>query len=102
MAGYWIVRDGVTIATTTGVTYQDNSVSPGTTYSYRVYAFDGVTNLSNLSNAASVTTPAVPDSQAPTVPTNLKSTVASSSQINLSWTASTDNVGVTGYAIYRR
>ena len=34
-------------------------------------------------------------------PTSLSGTAVSSSQINLSWTASTDNVGVTGYKIYR-
>ncbi|CAH1195196.1 hypothetical protein PAECIP111891_00620 [Paenibacillus allorhizoplanae] len=49
----------------------------------------------------SVTDSAVSDTQAPTVPTSLSATAASSSQINLSWTASTDNVGVTGYDIYR-
>ncbi|MDR6549904.1 DNRLRE domain-containing protein [Paenibacillus qinlingensis] len=41
------------------------------------------------------------DTQAPTVPAGLTATAASSSQINLSWTASTDNVGVTGYDVYR-
>jgi len=41
------------------------------------------------------------DTQAPTVPTNLTVTVVSSSQINLSWTAPTDNVAVVGYKIYR-
>src|SRR5205814_6494914 len=41
------------------------------------------------------------DTQPPTVPTNLTGTAISSSQINLSWTASTDNVGVTGYLIER-
>ena len=41
------------------------------------------------------------DTQAPTIPTGLTATTISSSQINLSWTASTDNVGVTGYRIYR-
>jgi chitodextrinase len=41
------------------------------------------------------------DTQPPTVPSNLTATVASSSQINLSWTASTDNVGVTGYLVER-
>ncbi|MHB8660883.1 MAG: peptidoglycan-binding protein [Minisyncoccota bacterium] len=42
-----------------------------------------------------------PDTTPPTIPTNLSGTTISSSQINLSWNASTDNVGVTGYKIYR-
>ena len=41
------------------------------------------------------------DTIPPTIPTNLSATAISSSQINLSWSASTDNVGVTGYNIYR-
>lgn len=41
------------------------------------------------------------DTTAPSVPSGLTATAASTSQINLSWTASTDNVGVTGYKIYR-
>lgn len=41
------------------------------------------------------------DTQAPSVPTNLTASAVSSSQINLSWTASTDNAGVTGYKVYR-
>lgn len=42
-----------------------------------------------------------PDTTAPTVPSNLSASAMSSSQINLSWTASTDAVGVLGYHIYR-
>jgi len=41
------------------------------------------------------------DTQAPSAPTNLTATVTSSIQISLNWNASTDNVGVTGYDIYR-
>ncbi|MDP4097243.1 lytic polysaccharide monooxygenase [Paenibacillus sp. P96] len=41
------------------------------------------------------------DTQAPTAPSNLRSTAATSSSIVLAWNASTDNVGVTGYTIYR-
>ncbi len=40
-----------------------------------------------------------PDTQPPTAPSNLTAAVASNTQINLSWTASTDNVGVTGYRV---
>jgi len=43
----------------------------------------------------------IPDTQAPSVPTNLTATPASSTQINLGWTASTDDVGVASYKIYR-
>lgn len=48
-----------------------------------------------------LTVTAAPDTSAPSVPTNLTATAVSSSQIDLSWTASTDNVSVTGYRIYR-
>nr|WP_241158340.1 carbohydrate-binding protein [Cohnella candidum] len=41
-----------------------------------------------------------PDTQAPTAPANLAFTQPTSGTINLTWTASTDNVGVTGYDIY--
>jgi chitodextrinase len=42
-----------------------------------------------------------PDTTPPSVPTGLSATAVSSTQINLSWTASTDNVGVTGYDVFR-
>src|SRR5207302_3485948 len=42
-----------------------------------------------------------PDTTPPSVPTGLTANAVSSSQINLSWTASTDNVGVSGYRVYR-
>lgn len=42
----------------------------------------------------------VVDNQAPTAPTNLVTNTPTSNSISLSWTASTDNVGVTGYDIY--
>lgn len=41
------------------------------------------------------------DATPPTAPSNLTATAVSSSQVNLSWTASTDNVGVAGYWIER-
>ncbi len=43
----------------------------------------------------------VADTQAPTVPTNLTAVAPDSTKVNLSWTASTDNTGVTGYNVNR-
>jgi endoglucanase len=40
-----------------------------------------------------------PDTVAPTVPGNLRSTGTTSSSVSLAWDASTDNVGVTGYVL---
>lgn len=41
------------------------------------------------------------DTQAPTAPTSLAASGTTSTSTNLSWTASTDNVGVTGYDVYQ-
>lgn len=41
------------------------------------------------------------DAQAPTAPTNLTASNITSTSFTLSWSASTDNTGVTGYDIYR-
>ena len=84
------------IATPTVTTYSDTGLGAGS-YSYRVRATDAAGNLSSYSNVA---TGVIPDTQAPTAPSGLTATV-SGSQINLSWTASTDNVGVTGYLVER-
>ncbi|MEU7744461.1 glycosyl hydrolase family 18 protein [Nonomuraea sp. NPDC049158] len=41
------------------------------------------------------------DTTAPSVPGNLRSTGTTSSSASLAWNAATDNVGVTGYDVYR-
>jgi chitodextrinase len=91
------------IAAPATTSYSNTNLSASTSYSYRVRAVDAAGNLSGYSNTCSATTQAGGgggDTTAPTAPTNLTSTATSSSQINLSWTASTDNVGVTGYKVY--
>jgi fibronectin type 3 domain-containing protein len=89
------------VASPAGTAYSDLGLQPATSYSYRVRARDAAGNFSLYSTTASATTPAPPDTTPPTAPTNLTATAASSTQINLAWTASTDNVGVTGYQVER-
>jgi chitinase len=45
--------------------------------------------------------PPGPDTSPPSVPGGLRSTGVTSSSVSLAWNASTDNVGVTGYDVYR-
>jgi hypothetical protein len=44
---------------------------------------------------------AVIDSIPPSIPTNLMAMAVAYNQVNLSWSPSTDNVGVSGYRVYR-
>jgi chitodextrinase len=101
VAGYYVIRNGVTIAQLTSTTYSDTSVNASTSYQYQVSAYDAKGNNSGLSTTTSVTTPAAPNTTPPSTPTGLSATAVSSSQINLSWGASTDNVGVAAYDVYR-
>ena len=93
----------VQIATPAGTTFGDTSLTATTSYSYRVKAVDAATNVSvNYSPVASATTPAAPpDTIPPSDVTGLTATAVSATQITLSWTAATDNVGVTGYRVER-
>jgi chitodextrinase len=102
VTGYRVYRNGVLLATLGDViVHQDNGASASTTYSYTVQAFDAAGNASGQSTATIVTTPAAPDTVAPSTPTGLVATALSASRINLSWAASTDNVAVTGYRVFR-
>jgi hypothetical protein len=48
-----------------------------------------------------VTTPAPPDTTAPSTPAGLISSALTQTSLTLSWSAATDNVGVSGYRVYR-
>jgi fibronectin type 3 domain-containing protein len=59
------------------------------------------TPMSQAQIQADMSTSITPDTQAPTTPTNL-ATKTIGSQVDLSWTGSTDNVAVRGYLIERQ
>ncbi|MGC2420679.1 MAG: malectin domain-containing carbohydrate-binding protein, partial [Candidatus Acidiferrales bacterium] len=86
------------VATTT---YSDTGLTASTTYYYLVEAVDSG-GTSGPSNQASATTQAQTCAAAPTAPSGLGATTISSSQINLSWTASTAGTGCTiTYSVFR-
>lgn len=101
VAGYDVFRDTVRIASTTHPNFTDTGLTPATAYKYSVRAFDTANNASTNSTTITVSTLVAPDKTAPTVPTGLNATAASDTEIDLQWSSSTDNVGVTGYFIYR-
>ena len=88
----------IQIGTTTKTTYNDTGLQAFTKYRYRVRARDAAGNLSGYSTIAAATTL---DTTAPTAPAGLTAKAVGESQINLSWSASTDNVVVTRYKIER-
>jgi uncharacterized repeat protein (TIGR02543 family) len=103
VTGYDVARNNVAIGQSTTNAFVDKTISPGMTYLYTVKARDAGGNVSASSSPLSVSVPLVPpqDMISPSVPQNLTLTSTSGTQVAFSWTASTDNVGVTGYDVAR-
>lgn len=99
VTGYKIYRNGTQVGTSTTTAYTDSGLSPLTTYTYAVAANDAAGNTSAQTSVSNIQTLA--DTSAPTVPTNVTVGNRTLTSITLNWTASTDNVAVTGYKIYR-
>jgi hypothetical protein len=85
--GYRIKRNGVYIGYTDSTSYSDTGGSMSS--AYQVFAVDSVGNESAA------------DTQPPSVPSDVQATILSSTSVLVSWAASTDDVGVAGYSIFR-
>lgn len=90
----------IATAAANATSFDDITAAPLTTYRYQIRARDGSNNDSSYSNITSATTPAAPDTTAPTAPGSLAGSAASSTLVNLTWNASTDTGG-SGLASYR-
>ena len=97
--GYDVYENGALTGTTTGTTASLLGLACGTAYNVAVDAFDAAGNTSARSPYVGSTTPC--DTAAPSPPTNLALSSASSTSLSLSWSAATDNVGVAGYGVYK-
>lgn len=102
VAGYYVYRNGSQLVnvSSTPTSYKDTGLSANTSYLYSVAAYDAVGNVSGQSFSTQGTT-LPPDTSPPTMPINLTAKTISVSEIDLSWLASADNVGVAGYHLYR-
>lgn len=105
LASYGVYRDNVLIATVLppATTYIDAGRPVGT-YTYAIDAVDAASNRSAKSPAVQASVVALADVTAPSVPTAVVATVSPDlhgRDVTIGWAASSDNVGVAGYAVYR-
>ena len=101
VTGYDVYQGAANIGTVTGTSAQITGLSASTAYTFSVRARDAAGNISGASNTVNITTSASPDTQAPSNPTNLVASNVAETTADLSWSASTDNVAVTGYDVYQ-
>ncbi|MEV0152468.1 glycoside hydrolase family 9 protein [Micromonospora sp. NPDC050686] len=107
LAGYEVTRtqagaDPVVLPASTN-SLAVTGLAPQRTYQFTVVARDGAGNRSAASPAVTVTTPAAPapDTTAPTPPGAPTASAVGPTGLTLAWGPATDNVGVTGYRVYR-
>lgn len=104
IAQYIVYRNGVSAGEiTSGTSFHDSALDANTEYRYTVSAVGTFGFESPQSTAVSATTLSgqTADVEAPSIPANLSGVAISSMEVNLTWTASTDNIAVSGYKVYR-
>ncbi|HTF10522.1 MAG TPA: glycoside hydrolase family 9 protein [Asanoa sp.] len=107
VTGYDVYREAgatdVLVGSPTATTFAVTGLTASTSYAFYVVAKDAAGNRSAASAPVSVTTtdPPAPDAVAPTAPGQPTASTITTGAVTLSWAASTDNVGVTGYRVYR-
>jgi glucose/arabinose dehydrogenase len=105
ISAYKVFRDnGATaIATTQTTSYTDSSLAADTSYSYKIQAVDAAPahNECVPSAAATARTLIPADTTPPSIPTNVTAKAQSTSSILVSWNASTDSSGISGYKVFR-
>jgi hypothetical protein len=101
VTGYDVYANGQLRGTVAGTVLTYTDTQPATaTVEYFVRAHDAAGNNSTDSDHVTRTGQGGGDSQPPTAPGSLTFTEPAAGQVRLAWTASTDNVGVTGYDVY--
>ncbi len=99
VTAYEVFRDGVSLGTTAATSFAVTGLALSTTYAMTVRARDAAGNWSAPSAPRAIATLA--DTTPPSVPAGLAAAEITINRFTLSWTASTDNVGVTAYEVFR-
>src|SRR6266478_6562951 len=84
VTGYRVYVNGTLVVSSSSTSVQITDLTPGFTRSFTVSAVDAAGNVS-----------------APAAPTGLAASALTLTSLTLSWSPATDNVGVTGYRVYR-
>lgn len=100
VTGYDVYVDGNLDGSTASTNYTVTGLSASTSYNMYVRAKDAAGNVSSQSNTVTVTTQSPADTQAPTAPGSLTSNNTTTTTTDLSWNASSDNVGVVDYDVF--
>lgn len=100
--GYNVYVNGEKVNTelVTATEYDLTGLTPATDYSVEIEAVDAAGNVSEKSEAATFTTAKAVDTEAPSVPADVKASDVTKTGATVTWTASTDNEGVAGYNVY--
>ena len=103
--GYDLYVNGTKVGTTPNLNYAFTGLACGTSYTLGVDAYDAAGNTSGratvIASTATCNGQPPPDTEPPTTPTGLNVSGANATTITLGWNASTDNVGVAGYDVFR-
>ncbi len=102
VTGYGAYRNSAPAGNPTGTSYSFTALTCGTSYTLAVDAADAAGNRSAQATVTAATAVCpVPDTQAPATPGNFHTTGQTTTSVSLAWNAATDNIGVTGYGVYR-
>jgi len=101
VTGYRVFQNGTQIGNTAGTSYSVNGLSENTSYNFTVLAEDAAGNVSAAGNTINVTTTLANDTEPPSAVTTLAASGTTTTGTELSWSASTDNIGVTGYRVFQ-
>ncbi|HWH37924.1 MAG TPA: hypothetical protein VNT28_09115 [Candidatus Limnocylindrales bacterium] len=97
VARYSVTRDGVPLAEVEALAYEDIDLAQAQSYSYAVTAIDSAGNA----GPAATMSVYLPDGTPPSAASGFSAAEVGYRLVSLAWEETTDNIGVTGYALSR-